>query len=234
MILMMSEVMLGRYSKKRPVDALSLISSKFHGSKYWGIIGYIGIIGLVIILSFYSLVSGWCMAYVPRTLSGSFTNATATDVSSLLGGMLSSPLEMILWLSGFLVLTLVVVAKDIKNGLESAIRYLMPMMFILLFIIVSYALFAGDAEQAVQFLFAFKPGDITGTVVLSAMGHAFFTLALGAGAIMTYGRHVGEEVNLPSTILIIAALDTAISIVVGLAIFPMVLLKVLIQPVVQP
>jgi NSS family neurotransmitter:Na+ symporter len=122
----------------------------------------------------------------------------------------------------FLVMTMVVVARGVKQGLEKAVRFLMPLLLILLLILVGYAMNTGHFGDAVDFLFKPDFSKLTGGAILTAMGHAFFTLSLGMGAIMIYGSYLPENTSIARTSIIISVADTLVALLAGLAIFPIV------------
>ncbi len=111
------------------------------------------------------------------------------------------------------------------SGLEQAVRYLMPTLFVLLLVMVAYASQTGDFDAATQYLFAPDFAEFkgkAGEAILSAMGQAFFSLSLGMGAIMIYGSYLNRESSIASTTIIVAGMDTLVALLAGLAIFPIV------------
>jgi len=120
------------------------------------------------------------------------------------------------------VMTMVVVARGVKKGLEKAVRWLMPALFVLLLIMVGYAINSGEFAQGLSFLFTPDFSKLTANGVLIAMGHAFFTLSLGMGAIMIYGSYMPHDASIAKTSIIVALADTAVALLAGMAIFPIV------------
>ena len=161
------------------------------------------------------------LAYVfRRTVSGVFDGATADGVNSIFSDLVSDPERLLAWHTIFMVMTMMVVARGVKEGLEQAVRYLMPALLVLLFLVVGYSMSTGYFMQGVEFLFT--PGPISGEGVLIAMGHAFFTLSLGMGAIMVYGSYLPEHTSITQASIWIALADTGIALLSGMAIFPIV------------
>lgn len=126
------------------------------------------------------------------------------------------------WHTVFMLLVLGVILKGVQQGLERATKTLMPGLYFILFILVCYSYSHGNFAQAFHFLFDFHIEKITPDIVISALGHAFFTLALGAGAMLTYGAYVPKQVNIATSVCIVAFLDILVAILSGLAIFPLV------------
>jgi NSS family neurotransmitter:Na+ symporter len=132
----------------------------------------------------------------------------------------SDPERLLAWHTIFMVMTMIVVARGVKQGLEKAVTYLMPLLFCLLIVIVIYAMTTGYFLEGLKFLFT--PGYISGKGILIAMGHAFFTLSLGMGAIMVYGSYLSDEHSITQASIIIALADTVVALLAGMAIFPIV------------
>ena len=218
--IMMAEIMLGRRGRQSPINTMKMLAKDENRNKNWVWLGWMGMVAGFLILSYYSVIAGWAMSYVFRTASGVFVGATADGVNTIFGDLVSSPEKLLAWHTIFMVITTVVVARGVKNGLEVAVRYLMPSLFVLLLMVVAYAMTTGHFMEGVRFMFT--PGEISQEGVLIAMGHAFFTLSLGLGAIMVYGSYLPKEISIAKATMFIAAADTAVALLAGLAIFPIV------------
>ena len=166
------------------------------------------------------MIAGWALSYVFRTGSGMFIGVTADGVNSIFSDLVSDPEHLLAWHTIFMVMTMMVVARGVKHGLEKAVTFLMPLLFGLLLLIVGYSMTTGYFAEAVDFMFT--PGKITGKAVLVAMGHAFFTLSLGMGAIMVYGSYLPKKTSIAQAAFMIVIADTAVALLAGLAIFPIV------------
>lgn len=220
--IMMAEVLIGKMGRMNPVDSYKSLALANQRTPLWGILGWIGALALLCVLSFYSVVAGWSVGYFVMALRGVFNHATPQEISDIWGGFVSSPASLFLWHTVFMVMTLAVVARGVERGIETASKIMMPMLFLILIVLVGYALKYGDVTQAVHFLFDFKFHELTPTIVIAALGHAFFTLALGAGALLVYGAYVPEKTSLAKTLSIVALLDVGVALLSGLAIFPIV------------
>ena len=219
--IMMAEILLGRRGRQSPINTMRDLAKEAGAKPYWRWLGWLGVIAGFLILSYYSVIAGWAMAYFVRVSTGLFEGATADGVSSIFGQFIADPEKLLAWHSLFMIMTMLVVARGVK-GLERAVRFLMPALLVLLLLLVVYAMEQGDFAQALNFLFSADFSKITSESILTAMGHAFFTLSLGMGAIMVYGSYLPSKVSIGSTTLIIALADTAIALLAGLAIFPLV------------
>lgn len=218
--IMIAEIMLGRRGKQSPINTMAALAKDEHRNPYWAWLGWMGVVAGFLILSYYSVIAGWAMSYVFRTAGGMFLGVTADGVNSIFTDLVSQPERLLAWHTIFMVITMIVVARGVKNGLEKAVTFLMPLLFCLLVVIVLYAMSTGYFMDGVRFMFT--PGEITGKGVLIAMGHAFFTLSLGMGAIMVYGSYLSNEHSIVQASIIIALADTAVALLAGVAIFPIV------------
>ena len=218
--IMTAEIMLGRRGKQSPINTMKALAQEANQNPAWSWLGWMGVIAGFLILSYYSVIAGWAMSYVFRTGGGMLIGVTADGASSIFADLVSDPERLLGWHTFFMVMTMLVVARGVKNGLEKAVTFLMPLLFVLLLILVIYAMTTGYFMDGVRFLFT--PGDIDGKGVLVAMGHAFFTLSLGMGAIMVYGSYLSEEHSIVKASILIALADTTVALLAGLAIFPIV------------
>ena len=219
--IMMAEVLLGRRGRQSPINTMRELAKDAGAQVYWSWLGWLGVVAGFLILSYYSVIAGWSIAYVVRVASGVFEGATADGVNSIFGQFIADPEKLLGWHSLFMIMTMLVVARGVK-GLERAVRFLMPTLLVLLLLLVGYAMKQGAFEDAVSFLFSADFSKVNSDSVLTAMGHAFFTLSLGMGAIMVYGSYLPSNVSISSTTIIIALADTAVALLAGLAIFPLV------------
>jgi len=219
--IMAAEIMLGRRGRKSPINTMRDLAKEAGANPFWKTLGWVGVVAGFLILSYYSVIAGWAMAYVVRVASGMFEGVTADGVGSIFGQFVADPEKLLAWHSLFMIITMLVVARGVK-GLERAVKFLMPALLLLLVLLVGYAMDQGAFRQAVNFLFNPDFSKLNSEGVLTAMGHAFFTLSLGMGSIMVYGAYLPSKVSIGSTAVIIALADTAVALLAGLAIFPIV------------
>ena len=220
--IMMSEVLLGRRGRQSPINTMRTLASEEGQRRYWGLLGWMGVLAGFLILSYYSVIAGWALSYVFRTAGGVFAGVTAEGVESIFNGLISDAERLLAWHTVFVVMTTIVVARGVESGLESAVRFLMPALFILLILLVGYAVSQGHFMEGVSFLFWPDFSKLTGQTVLVAMGQAFFTLSLGMGAIMIYGSYLPQDASIARTSITVALSDTLVAVIAGLAIFPIV------------
>lgn len=220
--IMMAEIMLGRRGRQSPINTMYTLAIESGQGSHWKFLGWIGVIAGLLILSFYSVIAGWTVAYVYNTVQGTFIGMSAKDVESVFSDFISSPGILILWHTVFMVLTVSVVSRGVRGGLELAVKYLMPTLFILLLVLVGYSMNTGEFAQGVKFLFSPDFDKISTEGILAAMGQAFFSLSLGMGAIMVYGSYLPQHASIAKATFTIALADTLVALLAGLAIFPIV------------
>ncbi|MBY4675120.1 sodium-dependent transporter [Marinobacterium arenosum] len=220
--IMMAEVMLGRRGRHSPINTMRLLAQESGRSPAWQLLGWGGVLAGFIILSFYSVIAGWALAYVLEAASGAFVGGEADRIGALFGGLLGNPVTLISWHTIFMAMTVFVVARGVEKGLERAVRVLMPALFALLLLLVGYAMNSGYFTDGLAFLFKPDFSKISAEGVLIALGHAFFTLSLGMGAIMVYGAYLPQKASIATTTVTIAAADTLVALLAGMAIFPIV------------
>lgn len=220
---MIAEILLGRTGRQSPVNTMRTLPARYGSKPAWQLLGWIGVLAGFLVLSFYSVVGGWSLAYVPFTLGGNFTGVEADEVKTFFDQLQASPGQLLLWHTVFMGVTALVVARGVEHGLETAVRVLMPVLFFLLLVMVGYGMGAGDFTGALAFMLTPDFSALSGEAILVAMGQAFFTLSLGMGAIMAYGSYLSSQHSIPRNSAIIAGADTLIALIAGVAIFPIIL-----------
>lgn len=220
--ILMAEVFIGRNGRHNPITSLRLVAERNLASPLWRLSAIVGMLAAFIILSFYSVIGGWAAAYIGHGASGDFAGGDADAVNALFSNLLASPAELLFWHSVFMALVVLVVSRGLKKGLERSVTILMPALFVLLLIAVGYATTTGHFGEAVSFLFTPDFSKLSINGVLIALGHAFFTLSLGMAVMMAYGSYLGRDVSIGRTAIIVGITDTAVALLAGLAIFPVV------------
>jgi NSS family neurotransmitter:Na+ symporter len=220
--IMVSEVLLGRQGRSSPIHTMRKLAKAAGRSQRWSVLGWMGVLAGFLILSYYAVIAGWAVNYVWLSGSGVFEGVSAQTVGQSFDDFLASPLELIAYQTAFMILTIWIVGRGVTKGLEAAIRWFMPLLFLLLIALLVYSFNSGGFDQGFAFMFDMKWEAVTADSWLIAMGQAFFTLSLGMGTMMAYGAYVPDDANLGTTVVTIAALDTLIAVAAGLAIFPIV------------
>ena len=219
---MMGELLIGRRGRQSPSHSISQLAKEAGAPRAWSLMGFMGISASFLILTFYVVIAGWAIAYILTTATGTFRGATAEEVGATFDTFLASPLQLMFWSTLITLGTAVTVAGGVRKGLERAVTWLMPGMLIILVLLVGYALNTGSFMEGFRFLFQPDFGKLSANGVLVALGHAFFTLSLASGVMITYGAYLPDDVSIFQTSVIVAAADTAVALIAGLAIFPIV------------
>ena len=220
--IMMAEIDIGRGGRQSAINSMRILAHEESQHGVWQLLGWGGMLAGFLIISYYSVIAGWTLAYVFRALAGHFDGLSAASAGELFNALVGDPERLLAWHTIFMVMTTIVVSRGVKSGLEQAVRVLMPALFILILALVGYAMTSGQFLRGMEFLLVPDFSALTRGSVIQAMGQAFFTLSLGMGAIMMYGSYLPRSASILRSSLIIASLDTLVSILAGLAIFPIV------------
>lgn len=234
--IMAAEIMLGKRGRGSPVSALTALARAHNAAGAWRSIGWLGMLTGALILSFYSVIGGWTLDYAVSAAAGRLAGLDAARAHDLFSAMIGDPYRLFVSHTLFMGLAMLVVARGVSGGLERAIRWLMPTLFVLLIGLVVFAAQTGDFVRGLRYLFepdfaAF--GNRAGEAVLSAMGQAFFSLSLGMGAIMVYGAYMQEGTVVGRSTVLIAGIDTLVALLAGMVVFPIVFANGL-EPAVGP
>jgi NSS family neurotransmitter:Na+ symporter len=216
---MIAEITMGRQAKANPITALQKLAPK--GQPWW-IIGASGMLAAFLILSFYSEVVAWVFAYVFKAIGGSILSSDRAVTEAAFGALISDPLQSLLWQWAVLVFIGGILLLGVTKGIEGLAKKLMPLLFLLLLLLCAVSLSLDKAREGLAFLFNPDFSKITASVILTAMGLAFFKLSLGMGTMMTYGSYFRDDQNIPLTTVRVMAADLCVSMLAGIAIFPAV------------
>lgn len=220
--IMMAEVLIGRRGGLSPVNSMRAITQQEGLKPAWRWVAAMGVLAGFLILSFYSVIGGWAVSYVGTAATGQLAGQSAEAIGAIFSDLLGNPLKLLLWHTVFMALVMIVVARGVRAGLERAVSILMPALFVLLLVVVGYAMTSGHFGEAVSFLFQPDFSKLTTSGVLTALGHAFFTLSLGMGVMMAYGSYLPKNVSIAKTSVAVSVMDTGVALLAGLAIFPIV------------
>ena len=245
--IMIAEILIGRRGKQNPVNSLRYLSkeasqvkvyevdhdlNRTKQTKYqhhnqedytnWELIGWMGVISGIIILSFYSVIAGWTISYIFQSFSGSFNQVTVDGATNLFKKFTSDAEKQLAWHTIFMFLTCYIVSKGVRGGLEKAIKFLIPGLFMILLILTGYVTTLSGFTEGIRYLFLPDLNKITASVVWSAMGMAFFSLSIGMGALMIYGSYLSNKFSILEVTSIVAFADTFVAVLAGVIIFPIV------------
>jgi NSS family neurotransmitter:Na+ symporter len=245
--IMAAEILIGKKGKQNPINSmrtLSYESSYYYTNKTdknlkriikvkenfkekeiftnWELVGWMGILAGIFILSFYSVIAGWTISYIIKSLSGSFILITAAGSSAKFQTFVSDPEKLILWHTIFMILTCYIVSKGVKSGIEKAIKFLIPGLFLILIGLAVYASTLPGFSEAMMYFFVADFDKVNSSVVLSAMSMAFFSLSIGMGSLMVYGSYLPDDTSIFQVSSAVAFSDTLVAILAGIIIFPIV------------
>ncbi|WP_415892684.1 sodium-dependent transporter [Neptuniibacter sp. PT8_73] len=220
--IMMAEVFIGRRGRQSPINAMKDVAIEANHSGKWSFVGWMGVLAGFMIFSFYSVVAGWVLYYIAGMGTGDFISIGSDDAGKVFNDLLADPQTLLIWHTIFVAMVMVVIVGGVKKGLENAVKLLMPALFILLLIMLGYSMQTEGFSQGFDFLFHFDFSELSWNAVLIALGHSFFTLSLGMGAIMAYGSYMPKKTSIGGSVITIAAMDTIVALIAGLVIFPIV------------
>ena len=216
---MMAEIAIGREAKANPITALQRLAPR--GFPWW-VIGACGMVAAFLIMSFYSEVVAWVFAYILKAVEGSILSNDPQVTGSAFNQLIQDPLQSLLWQWLVLIFIGGILLLGVAKGIEAVTKKLMPLLFLLLLILCAVSLTLDKASEGIRFLFQPDFSKIDASVVLMAMGLAFFKLSIGMGTMMTYGSYFRDQQNIPTTTLRVMTADLFVSMLAGIAIFPAV------------
>lgn len=206
--------------RRMRLNAVHAYGRAIPGQGFWSAIGWAGLAAAVLIMAFYTDVAGWVFAYVFKSSGAWLAGAKLTP--DTFGALAGGTWEPLFWQAAVLALTTGIITAGISKGIEKATKTLMPALFILLLVCDLRALTLPGASAGVAYLFKPDVSKLSATVLLSALGLAFFKLSLGMGTMTTYGSYLPDQVRIVPNAARVALADTAVSLLAGLAIFPAV------------
>lgn len=195
---------------------------KLAPGKSWGIVGYLGLLASMLILSFYSVVAGWTLEYIIQSMSGFGGITSVAGLHGQFDSFATSDIRPVIWTLAFLTINYFILARGVQKGIEKMSNIMMPMLFVILIVFCINSLRMDAATEGLSFLFKPDFSQVTPSVMLGAMGQAFFSLSLGLGFLITYSSYFKKETLLLRTAGIMASLDTLVAILAGIIIFPAV------------
>ena len=215
---MIAEFYIGRHSKKNAVGAFKTLVP---GTK-WTVIGYTGVLAAFLILGFYFVISGWTLEYIFQSFTTSFENKSVDAFNNEFTAFSTNLIRPILWVVIFIAINHLIITLGVQKGIERSCKLLMPMLFVMLLILCVRSLSLPGAMAGLDFLFRPDFGKINSSVLLSGMGQAFFSLSIGMGIMITYSSYFNNQINLQRTSLEVTVIDTMVSLLAGIMIFPAV------------
>ena len=216
MPVMLSEFLIGRHTHANTVSAFAQLAP----GRWWRIGGVEGVFVAFLIFSYYIIISGWTLYYMVESLMGHLL--AKQDYTVFFESFVSHPWKPILYAAVFMLVTHLVIVRGVRSGIERFSKVMMPMLLLIIGILVVCSFSMPGSSQGLTFLLRPDFSRITGSVVLSAMGQAFFSLSLAMGCLCTYASYFSPDTNLPKTVFSVCAIDTFVAVLSGFIIFPAV------------
>ncbi len=220
--LLVAEFMIGRHSRCSPPKAAGVVAQASGLSTRWNLIGGLGTLAGFLVMSYYSLIAGWVLAYTWKVGAGELVGLGRVEIASKWNDFLADPIELGAWHFAFVALVAVISARGLANGIEAANKVRAPALLGLLLILVAYSLATGDVRSGLAFAFAPNFAAITPQVALAAIGQAFFATGVGMGMMLALGSYVQPGTSLVRCALIIVGSILLVSMLSTLMIFPLV------------
>ncbi|WP_298911848.1 sodium-dependent transporter [uncultured Algimonas sp.] len=224
---LMSEYLVGRAgSSANAVDSVAEIAIQSRVTKNWGVLSWVGMIAGFLIVTFYCVVAAWVVRYIFKFLGNDFAGLEPDQVAGIFTNFIGTPIQVLPWFLLFALITIWLVSRGVNRGIELAAKVLMPLFFILLTSLAVFALVTnietGGTSAALSFLYAPDFSKINGDVANAALGQAFFSVGVGSAIMITYGSYLPQDISIPKASVIVGLTDTAVALIAGLAIFPIV------------
>jgi len=220
--ILIAELVIGRKGKKSPPAAMRAVALAENKSHNWQIVGYMNLFAAFIITVVYCVIAGWVINYLFKSIAYGFSSVTGDSAATEFTAMTQNFPEMLVWTIAGLAITGAIIYAGVKNGIERAVKILMPCMFVLLVILVIYNSFLDGFQQAVDYLFTPDFSKVNTNMVMAAIGQAFFSVGVAMAGMMTYGSYLPQNISIPRSVIAIVLVDTLVALLAGLAIFPAV------------
>ncbi|MFZ5989552.1 MAG: sodium-dependent transporter [Bacillota bacterium] len=215
---MLAEFIIGRRSQKNAVGAFK----KLAPGTPWFLVGVMGVLSAFMILAYYGVVAGWTLEYIVKSGTGALAGMSPEQIESVFGGFIGSTVRPIIWQIVFMAITASIVVSGVKEGIEKYSKILMPLLLAILLILCVRSITLPGAVKGLEFLFRPDFSKLSAQGVLIALGHAFFSLSLGMGTMLTYASYIGKRESLGKIATQVTVSDTLIALLAGIAIFPAV------------
>lgn len=216
---MIAEVMIGRRAQRSPVGAFERLAGE---GTVWRVVGWMGVVAGFVILSYYSVVGGWTLSYVLMSVNRFFAGKTPEEIEGAFDALYQASDINLFWQFIFVLATVGIVLGGVQKGIEAWSRVLMPALFVMVLVLVIDGAFQPGFSKALTFLFSPRAEQLHPAGVLEALGHSFFTLSLGMGAMLTYGSYLSKDDDIVGSSILVALLDTLVALAACLILFPII------------
>jgi NSS family neurotransmitter:Na+ symporter len=220
--LLVTEITIGRRGQSSATGSYRAVAEACGRSSAWGLVGTLGIFCAFVILSYYTVISGWTLDYFVKAASGTLEEIDAESSNAMFSGLLNNPWRLLFWNTAVHLLIIFVIRRGVQEGIERAVKVLMPALFVSLLVMVIYGVVAGDMVRALKFLLEPDFSKVTFSTAMMAIGQAFFSIGIGMGSLVVFGAYMPKDFSIARSSTAVILLDTGVAVVAGLAIFPLV------------
>ena len=219
---LVAEIVIGRWSRRNPLQAAGEIAGRFGFARLWNVVGWTGSVAGFLIISYYTMIAGWVLAYTWFFLTGNYAHGGAPAAAAKFDAFIADSRTVSLWQLGFFALVALISARGVNRGVEWANRWRAPALLAILLVLVAYSLATGDVARGLKFAFAPDLSRLSPAVVLGAVGQALFALGVSAGIMIAYGAYMPAGESLRRAVLAVIGSIFAVSLLATVAIFPLV------------
>ncbi len=220
--LLVTELAIGRLGRSDPAESYRVVARNSGRSTRWGGVGALAIACVFVVLSFYTVLSGWTFDYFVRGVTGRFEGIDAATSTAMFAGLMSNPWRLLFWHTVVNLLIILIIRRGVQRGVEQAANVLMPILFGALIVMVIYSAIAGDFGSAVTFLLEPDFSKVTAKTIMIAIGQAFFSVGVAMATMITFGAYLPDNISIPRSAVIIILADTGVAMLAGFVIFPLV------------
>jgi neurotransmitter:Na+ symporter, NSS family len=220
--ILMAELLIGRRGRMTPPGSMRTVALEGNHSAHWGLVGVMNILAAFLVMVTYCVVAGWVLNYLFEAIMTGFAGIDGAGASKAFDDTLGNIGNMLFWALLSLVLTGSIIYAGLQDGIERAVVILMPGLFCLMFVLVIYNVFVGGFPEAIDYLFSPDFSKITPTVILAALGQAFFSIGVALAGMMTFSAYLPSNVSISKSVVLIVIADTLVALLAGLVIFPAV------------
>ena len=220
--LLVTELAIGRLGRSDPAGSYRAVAQKSGKSTAWGAVGTLAIACVFVVLSFYTVLSGWTFDYFVRGVTGTFNTLDAESSTAMFAGLMNNPWRLLFWHTVVNLFVIVIIRRGVQRGVEQAANVLMPILFGAMILMVIYSAVVGDLGSAVDFLLQPDFSKVTPKTIMIAIGQAFFSVGVAMATMITFGSYLPERISIPRSSVIIILADTGVAMMAGFVIFPLV------------
>lgn len=220
--IIIAEISLGRRGRHGPIQTMRELTRLDRCSRHWTMIAALGVFAAVLILSYYTVISGWVLAYLVDSVLGEFQGMDLEGAKQHYQELTGSPWRLIFWNTVVMLICARIIGIGIIRGIERYTTFMMPGLFLILLAILGYSLVHGDMKAGLEYLFQFDASKINAEVASKAMGQAFYSTGLGMSLFLAYGAYMQRHQSIPKASAAVAFFDTGIALLMGIALFPIV------------